>query len=194
MPLGISLAPEVFESKLQECLADLHGVKVIRDAILAVGYGATDAEAQIDHYRNVAHLLERARQVNLKLNKSKVKLRKTEVNFMGHVIFKEGPKPDPDKVTAVKNMPKPTSNSEVQTLLGFVNYLSKFLPKLSDVCAPLRELTTSPAKFTWARQHDEAFTIQQLVIQHPVPKFYSEEEEATIQTDASDKGLGAVLL
>ena len=92
-------------------------------------------------------------------------------------------------------MPKPRSNSEVQTLLGFVNYLSKFLPKLSDVSAPLRELTNSRAKFTWARQHDEAFaTIQQLVIQHPVLKFYNEEEEATIQTDASDKELGAVLL
>ena len=195
MPFGISLAPEVFESTLQECLADLRGVKVIRDDILVVGYGATDAEAQSDHDRNVTRLLERARQVNLKLNKSKVKLRKTEVKFMGHVISNEGLKPDPDKVSAIKNMPKPTSNSEVQTLLGFVNYLSKFLPKLSDVSAPLRELTISRAKFTWARQHDEAFaTIQQLVIQHPVLKFYNEEEEATIQTDASDKGLGAVLL
>lgn len=148
MPFGISLAPEVFESKLQGCLTDLHGVKVITDDILVVGYGATDAEAQIDHDRNVARLLERGRQVNLKLNKSKVKLRKTEVKFMGHLICNEGLKPDPDKVTAIKNMPKPTSNSEVQTLLGFVNYLSKFLPKLSDVSAPLRELTTSPAKFT----------------------------------------------
>lgn len=138
-----------------------------------------------DHDRNVARLLERARLVNLKLNKSKVKLGKTEVKFMGHVISKEGLKPDPDKVTAIKNMSKPTSNSEVQTLLGFVNYLSKFLPKLSDVSAPLRELTTSPAKFTWARQHDEAITtIQQLVMQHPVLKFYNEEEEATVLTDA----------
>ena len=195
MPFGISPAPEIFESKLQECLADLHGVKVIRDDILVVGYGATDEEAQIDHDRNVTRLMERARRVSLKLNKSKVKLRKTEVKFMGHVISKEGLKPDPDKVTAIKNMPKPTSTSEVQTLLGFVNYLSKFLPKLSDVSAPLRELSISPAKFTWARQHDKAFTtIQQLVIQHPVLKFYNEEEEATIQTDASDKGLGAVLL
>ena len=195
MPFGISLAPEVFESTLQECLADLRGVKVIRDDILVVGYGAADAEAQSDHDRNVTRLLERARQVNLKLNKSKVKLRKTEVKFMGHVISNEGLKPDPDKVSAIKNMPKPTSNLEVQTLLGFVNYLSKFLPKLSDVSAPLRELTISRAKFTWARQHDEAFaTIQQLLMQHPVLKFYNEEEEATIQTDASDKGLGAVLL
>lgn len=127
-------------------------------------------------------MLVRARQENPKLNKSKVKLRKIEVKFMGHVISKEGLKLDPDKVTAIKNMPKPTSNSEVQTLLGFVNYLPKLLPKLSDVSAPLR-------------QHEEAFTtIQQLVIQQPVLKFYNEEEEATIQTDASDKGLGAVLL
>ena len=64
---------------MQKCLADLRGVKVIRDDILVVGYGATDAEAQSDHDRNVTRLLECARQVNLKLNKSKVKLRKTEV-------------------------------------------------------------------------------------------------------------------
>ena len=140
-------------------------------------------------------LLERAKQVNLKLNKNKVKLRQAEGKFLGHVISKEGLKPDPEKVSAIKNMSKPTSKAEVQTLLGFINYLSKFLPKLSDVSAPLRELTVGQSKFTWAKQHDEAFaTIQQLVIQHPVLKFYNIEEEVTIQTDASDKGLGAALL
>lgn len=91
-------------------------------------------------------------------------------------------------------MPKPTSKSEVLALLGFVIYLSKFLPKLSDVSAPLREFTTNQAQFTWVRQHDKAFVaIQQLVIQHPVLKFYDVEEEVTIQTDASNKGLGDVL-
>ena len=195
MPFGISLAPEVFESKLQECLPDLPGVKVIRDDILVVGYGETDSEALINHDQNVIQLLERARQVNLKLNKSKVKLRQAEVKFMGHVISKGGLKPDPDKVSAIKNMPKPESKSEVLTLLGFVNYLSKFLPKLSEVSAPLRELTTQHAEFTWASKHDEAFaTIQQLVIQHPVLKVYNIAEDVTIQTDASDKGLEAVLL
>lgn len=131
--------------------------------------------------------------MNLKLNKSKVKLRQAQVKFAGHVISKDGLKPDPDKVTAIMNMLKPTSKSEVLTLLGFVNFLSKFLTKLSDVSS-LRELTANQAQFTWARQHDEAFVaIQQLVIQHPVLKFYDVEEEVTIQTDASNKGLGAVL-
>ena len=127
MPFGISLAPEVFESRLQECLADLPGVKVIRDDILVVGYGETDSEALLNHDQNVVRLLERAKQVHLKLNKNKVKLRQAEVKFMGHVISRDGLKPDPDKVTAIKNMPKPTTKPEVLTLLGFVNYLSKFL-------------------------------------------------------------------
>ena len=195
MPFGISLAPEVFESKLQECLADLPRVKVIRDDILVVGCGDTDCEVLVNHDQNVILLLDRAKQVNLKLNKNKVKLRQAEVEFMVHVISKDGLKPDPEKVSAIKNMPKPTSKAEVQTLLVFINYFSKFLSKLSDVSAPLRELTVSQSKFTWAKQHDEAFaTIQQLVIQHPVLKFYNIDEEVTIQTDASDKGLGAVLL
>ena len=61
MPFGISLAPEVFESKLQECLADLPGVKVNRDDILVVVYG--DSEALENHDQNVIRLLERAKQV-----------------------------------------------------------------------------------------------------------------------------------
>jgi len=83
MPFGISLAPEVFESKLQECLADLPGVKVIRDDILVVVYGDTDSEALVNHDQNVIRLLERAKRVNLKLNKNKVKLRPCD--FKGRI-------------------------------------------------------------------------------------------------------------
>ena len=63
MPFGIRLAPGVFKSRLQECLADLPGVKVIRDDILVVRYGKTDEEALLDHDQNVVRLLERAKQV-----------------------------------------------------------------------------------------------------------------------------------
>ena len=64
-------------------------------------------------------------------NKSIVKLRLAKVKLIGHVIFTDGLKRDPDKVIAIRNMPKP--KSEVLTCLGFVNYFSKFLPKLSVV-------------------------------------------------------------
>ena len=140
-------------------------------------------------------MLNRARQVNLKLNSKKMSLKKTEVKFMGHVISRDGLKPDPDKVKAVKDMPKPTCKQETLSLLGFINYLAKFLPRLSETAQPLRDLTVKNAKFTWAKQHDKAFAeIKQLVISHPVLRYYDVNEEVTLQCDASERGLGAVLL
>ena len=80
--------------------------------------------------------------------------RKTEVKFMGHLITKDGLKTDPEKIKAVQEMPRSTSKKE---LLGFVNYLSKFLPKLSEVVQPLRVMTAKEAKFIWSQQHETAF-------------------------------------
>ena len=54
-------------------------------------------------------------------------------------------------------MPRPTSKKELLGLLGFVNYLSKFLPKLSEVVQPLRVMTAKEAKFIWSQQHETAF-------------------------------------
>ena len=195
MPFGISVTPEEFEYKLQEKLSDLEGTHVLRDDILVVGYGDTVEEAEKNHDENLRKVLNRARQVNLKLNSKKMSLKKTEVKFMGHVISRDGLKPDPDKVKAVKDMPKPTCKQETLSLLGFINYLAKFLPRLSETAQPLRDLTVKNAKFTWAKQHDKAFAeIKQLVISHPVLRYYDVNEEVTLQCDASERGLGAVLL
>ena len=133
LPFGINLAPEEFESKLQEKLNGSPGAEVIRDDILVMGYGKNDEEANQNHDENLLRLLNRARKANLRLNSSKMKLRKSELRFIGHLMTKNGLKPDPDKVKAVEERPKPQSKKELSSLLGFVNYLSKFLPGLSDV-------------------------------------------------------------
>jgi len=195
MPFGVSLAPEEFERNLQEKLSDLEGVEVIRDDIIVMGFGETQEQAVRNHDENLVKLLERARKVNLRLNSRKMELKKSEVKFMGHIISKDGLKPDPDKVRAVEEMPQPTCKQEVLSLLGFVNYLSKFLPRLAEVAQPLRDLTTKNAKFTWAKQHNTAFQeVKKIVVNHPVLKYYDCNAEVTLQCDASEKGLGAALL
>ena len=98
MPFGISLAPEEFERRLHEQLSGLDGVDILRDDILVAGYGETQEEAEANHDQNLRKLLDRARKVNLKLNSKKMNLMKQQVKFMGHVITKDGLKPDPDKV------------------------------------------------------------------------------------------------
>ena len=59
--------------------------------------------------------------------------RVTKHPFLGHLVTKEGLKPDPEKVTAIFDMLAPTDVKEVQRFGGFVNYLAKFLPSLSNV-------------------------------------------------------------
>ena len=114
---------------------------------------------------------------------------------MGHVMSKHGLKLDPDKVKAVKDMPKPTCKKETISLLGLINYLPRFLPRLSKVAQRLRDLTQANARFVWSKQHDKTFEdVKKLVVEAPVLKYYDINEEVTLQCDASERGLGATLL
>ena len=195
MPFGISSAPEEYQRRQQEILEGLKGVEVIADNILVIGSGTTDSDAVKDHDRNLKALLQRARESNLKLNKKKLKLRLHQVPYMGHLLTADGLKPNEEKIKAVKDMPKPASKQDVQRFLGFVNYLSKFAPHLSDVCEPLRRLLDKDAVWTWQKQQEKAFKeAKRVVTMQPVLKFYSLDEEVTLQCDASEKGLGATLL
>ena len=81
----------------------------------------------------------------------------------------------------------------MKRLLGFVQFLSRYLPKLSTVDAPLRELEKSDVLFHWDYPQMESFSkIKQLVSQAPILQFYDVNKLVTIQCDASEKGLGAV--
>ena len=87
-------------------------------------------------------------------------------------------------------MPIPRSKTEVRRLLGMINYLGKFLPQLSDVSEPLRNLTKEQNQFIWSKVHQDAFNkLTQLISEPPLLRYYDLEEEVTIETDASDYGL-----
>ncbi|CAH1252634.1 RTL1 [Branchiostoma lanceolatum] len=195
LPFGIKSSPEEFQRRLDQALEGLAGVKPVVDDILVWGEGETLAEATTDHDRNLRTLMQRCRERNLKLNQDKIKLRMQEVPFHGHLITSQGLKLDPGKVAAIAKMPRPTDAQAVQRLIGFVTYLAKFLPKLSDVCEPLRKLTVKDSEFEWLDAHEKILeTLKELVSTAPVLKYYDPTEELTLQTDASSTGLGAAIM
>ena len=83
----------------------------------------------------------------------KVKLRMIEVPFIGHMATSEGLCMDPSKVQAIKEMPTPKDVAAVQRLLGLAQYLSKFLPHLSDITKLLRLLTQKDVEWVWDSTH-----------------------------------------
>ena len=195
MQFGIKSAPEVWQRKAHEFIEGLDGVEVVMDDFLVVGCGDTVEEAMTNHDQNLFALLDRARERNLKLNSEKIHLRLQEVPFMGHLLTPQGLIPDPAKVEAIVNMPVPTDVKSLRRALGMINYLSKFLPNLSSCSDILRQLSRKNVEWHWDDQHAKAWNeLMTMISQVPVLAFFDPEKEVTVQCDASQSGLGAVLI
>jgi len=97
----------------------------IADDILITGLqlGDTAVETGQDHDQNLIALLDQL-----------ITFKHPDVQFIGHCLTKDGLKPDPAQVQAILNMKKPDDVASVQTLIGMVKYLSKFLVDLSQIC------------------------------------------------------------
>ena len=141
MHFGICSAPEEFQRHVNETMEGLEEVTAIAGDLLVTGAGNTHEEALPDHDRNLIALLQRYRKRNFKLNKDKFVFKQQKLKYCGHILTSEGILPDPTKVEAITQMPRPRSKTEVRRLLGMISYLGKFLPQPSDVSEPLRNLT-----------------------------------------------------
>ena len=130
MPLGITVAGDVFQCKLDQCFGRIKQVMVIADDIMIVG------KQQNHRGHNIASttLLETTQKCNIKLNFDKLQYKKIEVDFFGETCTTDGHKPTQSKVSA---MPAPMCKKQAQSFIGMVNYLSKFSVRLSDPAEPL---------------------------------------------------------
>ena len=195
MPFGINSAPEEWQRRAHEVVEGLKGVEGVADDFLCIGFGDTIEEATRDHDANLRALLERARTCHLVLNPDKVQLRSKSVPFIGHILTDEGLKVDESKVEAIMKMPPPTDITALKRILGMVGYLAKFLPHLSEVCEPLRQLDRKDVEWCWLEQYqDVLYKIREMNTTTPVLAYYDVTQAITIQCDASQSGLGAVLL
>ena len=96
---------------LRTAIEGLEGVHCVADDIMLYGVGCTDDEAAADHDTKLHALLQRCRDVGIRLNKSRIKLRQKSLTFLGHLITDKGLKPDPEKVKAIETMPSCTDCS-----------------------------------------------------------------------------------
>ena len=92
--------------------------------------------------------------------------------------------------------PKPNTKTDVKSFLGTTRYYRKFIPDYAETAAPLSDLTRKgnpdPVKRTPA--YEVAFkTLQEALCSEPVLRMPDFTSEFTLQTDASDRSLGAVL-
>ena len=92
-------------------------------------------------------------------------------------------------------MPRPEKPEDVLRLNGMVNYLSHFLPNLSEVMKPLRNLTHKDVEWCWSDAQERAWDeVKSLIASAPVLAYYKPGEPLEVQCDSSQAGLGVALM
>ena len=185
---GASSAMEAFQYYIGNLFREDELISNICDDILVAG------RSKEEHDKNLKKCLETLEENGLTVNPAKCTLGATEVTFYGHVVTPKGIKPKMKTVEAVKRFKEPRSKKEVQSFLGLVNYVSSFIPNLSDETEPLRKLLHKEARWRWDEPQKKAFEkLKTLVTSKLVLVHFDSELETTLITDAGATGLGAVL-
>ena len=94
----------MFQRRLYQAIGDLKGILNIIDDVLLYGVVETKEEATKDHDRKLLAFLEWCQAIGIRLNHKKMLLKLSQVRFMGHLVTDTGVLPDPDKVSAIRNM------------------------------------------------------------------------------------------
>ena len=87
-------------------------------------------ETEEEHNRNLLQVLNKCREIGLKLNPEKHIFGKSEVKFYGNIVGKNGLKADPEEVEAIVNLSVSTNKTKMSSFLGMCNYLAPFIPHL----------------------------------------------------------------
>ena len=115
---------------------------------------------------------------------------------MGFIVGKGHVSPDPDKIESIRNFPRPETKKDVRKFTGFLNFYRRFIPHLATVCAPLNETLKQfcPNKIVWTDELNRTYeAIKSIFLDFIILKIPQQNVPFIVQTDASDKGLGAIL-
>ncbi|CAB4030059.1 Retrovirus-related Pol poly from transposon, partial [Paramuricea clavata] len=186
---GINAASEIFQNSIAELLTHLPGCKNISDDIIVYGRDVRE------HDENLNRVSTRLREHNARLNRDKCAFRKSEVIFYGHSFSAEGIKAAPQKINAIKTMQPPENPSEVKSLLGMAQYVSRFIPNYATITAPLRALTHQNSVWKWEIEEETAFRkLQNELTSDRVMAYFDPTKSTKVLVDASPTGLGAILM
>ncbi|KAI3740651.1 hypothetical protein L2E82_31121 [Cichorium intybus] len=191
MPFGLTNAPEIFMDLMNRvCKPFLDKfVIVFIDDILIY---SKNAEEHKSHLRTVLEVLKKEK-LYAKFSKCEFWLR--EVQFLGHVVSIQSIKVDPTKVEAVMKWETPKTPTEVRSFLGLAGYYRRFIQDFSRIAVPLTKLTRKGVKFEWGAEQEKAFeTLKEKLCDAPVLTLSEGTEDFVVYSDASNRGLGCVLM
>lgn len=187
MTFGFAGAPSTFSFMMNSVLHGLSFVAVYLDDILIFSKTAHE------HVHHVSQVMDRLTEQKLYCRPAKCEFFRTEVEYLGHVVYGDGTRVEQSKIDAVQRWEQPANASDLRSFLGLAGYYRNFCPLFSDVAAPLTALT-GKAPWVWTRACTAAFEkLKLLLCTAPTLIRPDTHKPFVVMTDASDYGIGAVL-
>ena len=208
MPFGLSNVGASFCHLMEMCLGDQQYLTLLfyLDDICVF---SSSIDEMLDR---VELVMKHLQDFNLKIKPKKTFFFQSQVLFLGHTLSKDGISPNPEKVQKVKDWPVPSNAKKVHSFLGLASYYRQFIPQFVKWASPLHELIRPVATkktcariklpplqqnlppFKWTSVQQESFDKLKLALTSaPVLAYPDYEKPFLLETDASLKGLGAVL-
>ncbi|KAF8751589.1 hypothetical protein RHS01_08361 [Rhizoctonia solani] len=190
MTFGLTNAPAAFQHFMNELFKDLLDVCVIiyLDDILI--YSKDD----VSHTQHVHEVLKRLMENQLFCKASKCTFHVTSVEYLGIIVSDKGFNLDKLKIQAVQEWPVPTKVKEVQSFLGFANFLRRFVANFSHLARPLHNLVKKDTPWKWEEREQEAFQgLKDAITNAPVLCHANPSKPYFLETNASGAALGSIL-
>jgi hypothetical protein len=194
LPMGVMCAPDIFQDRMYDLMSDIECVHTYLDDLLVLSRGSFSA-----HLDDLEKVLNRLSGANLRVNIRKCSFAASEIAYLGYILTRKGIKPHPKKIEAIINLATPETRKDVRRLLGMVQYYRDLWQHCSHILAPLTNSVggsnDKKKRLIWTKECDDAFKqIKKLVIKDTMLAFPNFTIKFVIQTDASSRQLGAVIM
>ena len=190
LAFGLSNSPAVFQRLMDLVLAGLTWEICLAflDDIIVMSKDFNQ------HLERLGQVFDRLRKANLKLKAEKCHLFKRRVKFLGSVVSEAGVEPDPEKVRAVKEWPRPQTLKDLRAFVALASYYRRHILHFAEIARPLHDLTKKNQPFVWDLPQQKAFEdLKARLTSAPILALPESEGEYILDTDACDQALGAVL-
>lgn len=191
MPFGLCNAPATFERMIDTVLRGLKWKTCLCYLDDIVIFSTTFDQ----HLQRLDEVLSCLSNAGLQINTKKCTFASRSIKVLGHVVSKKGIQPDPEKISAVLNFPRPQQQKDLRSFLGLGSYFRRFIRNFATVASPLHHLLRPGIPFVWTEDCERAFqALKDALTSSPVLCHFNDSAPTILHTDASGQGIGAVLL
>lgn len=192
MPYGLCNAPATF----QRLLDNLIGPELDPNSFVYLDDIIVVSTTFDEHLHWLKVVLDRIKEAGLVINKDKSNFCQSEVKYLGFIVDRDGLRVDPSKIAPIMGYPTPTNKKGVQRFLGMAGWYRRFILNFALIAAlhTLHKISGLKSDWEWGDPQNEAFEILKGKLSSaPVVSYPDFKRPFILYTDASDKGLGAVL-